>query len=243
MITNQLQELSLKGMLQAYEQQSINSSYSQMTFDERLDLLLTEEINFKKNAKIKRLLKNAKLRYENASFELIDFKSTRQIDRTLVNELGTLNWVYNNQNIIITGATGTGKSWLACAFVDKACRLGHSALYITAKNLFENINQAVADGSIRKLLNQLSRFKILVIDDWCLGGIDNRFCPHLLEIIDKRSIDGSLVLTTQYPIPQWFESFEDETIADAIIDRIVHNSHDISLKGPSMRKGRAKTKG
>jgi len=242
MITNHLQELSLKGMLEAYDLQSLNSSYSQMTFNERLDLLLVAEKTFKANAKIKRLLKGAKLRYSNASMESIDFKAARQLDKTLINELGTLNWVHNNQNIIITGATGTGKSWLACALVDNACRLGHSALYITAQNLFENINQAVGDGSIRKLKNQLTRFKILVIDDWCLGGIDNRFCPHLLEIIDKRSMHGSLVLTTQYPIPQWFESFEDETIADAIIDRIIHNSHDISLKGPSMRRGRVKSK-
>jgi len=242
MITNLLQDLSLKGMLQAYEAQCVNSSYSQMTFDERLSLLLTEERNFKKSAKIKRLLKNAKLRYENASFELIDFKATREIDTTLIKELETLNWVHNNQNIIITGATGTGKSWLACAFVDKACRLGYSALYITAKKIFENINLAVADGSIRKLLNQLGRYKILVIDDWCLGGIDNKICPHLLEIIDNRSIDASLVLTTQYPIPEWFNSFDDETIADAIIDRVIHNSHDIYLKGPSMRRGKAKIK-
>jgi len=242
MITNLLQELALKGMLQGYELQSSSSSYSQMSFEERLGLLLTEEKNYKKNAKIKRLLKAAKLRYENASFELIDFKASREIDTTLVRELETLNWVRNNQNIIITGATGTGKSWLACAFVDKACRLGHSALYITAKNLFENLSLAVANGSIRKLINQLTRLNILVIDDWCLGGIDNRLCPHLLEIIDKRSMGGSLVLTTQYPIPEWFNSFDDETIADAIIDRVVHNSHDISLKGPSMRRGKVKVK-
>ncbi|MBL0712055.1 MAG: IS21-like element helper ATPase IstB [Colwellia sp.] len=242
MIINHLQELSLKGMIEAYELQDLSSSYSQMSFNERLDLLLVAEKTFKANAKIKRLLKGAKLRYSNASMELIDFKAARELDKTLINELSTLNWVQNNQNIIITGATGTGKSWLACALVDHACRLGHSALYITAQNLFENINQAVADGSIRKLINQLTRFKILVIDDWCLGGIDNRFCPYLLEIIDKRSMNGSLVLTTQYPIPQWFESFEDETIADAIIDRIIHNSHDISLKGPSMRRGKVKSK-
>jgi len=242
MITNLLQELSLKGMLQGYELQTTSSSYSQMPFDERLGLLLVEEKNFKKNAKIKRLLKNAKLRYEAASFELIDLKASREIDLTLLRELETLNWVHNNQNIIITGATGTGKSWLACALISKACRLGHSALYITAKNLFENISLAVADGSIRKLLNQLMRFKILVIDDWCLGGIDNRLCPHLLEIIDRRSIDGSLVLTTQFPIPEWFNSFDDETIADAIIDRVVHNSHDLALKGPSLRRTKAKLK-
>lgn len=242
MITNLLQELSLKGMLEAFETQSTNSSYSQMSFNERLEMLLTEEKNFKKRNKIKRLLKNAKLRYENTSFELIDFKASREIDTTLIRELETLNWVHNNQNIIITGATGTGKSWLACAFVDKACRLGHSALYITAKNLFENINAAVSDGSIRKLLNQIGRYKILVIDDWCLGGIDNKICPHLLEIIDNRSLDSSLILTTQFPIPEWFNSFEDETIADAIIDRVIHNSHDIVLKGPSMRRGKVKTK-
>lgn len=236
MITNYLLELNLRGMLREYEQQVANSSYSKMSFDERLLSLLTEEVSFKKNARIKRLLKSAKLRYEGASLENVDFKASRQLDKTLINELSNLNWVKQNQNIIITGATGTGKSWLACAFVDRACRLGYSALYITAKNLFENINQAVLDGSIRKLINQLVRLNILVIDDWCLGGVNNKLCPHLLEIVDKRSMSGSLILTTQFPIPDWFSSFDDETIADAIIDRVLHNSHDIALKGPSLRR-------
>ncbi|KPX09691.1 ATP-binding protein, partial [Pseudomonas syringae] len=150
--------------------------------------------------------------------------------------LGECGWLTRRQNVIITGATGTGKTWLACALANQACRLGRPTLYRTATKLFEEISLSYADHSMPKLRRQLIRAELLIIDDLGIGGFDAQLGPFLLDVIDHQLKNGTLLITSQYPKEKWYDLFSDPTIADAILDRIVHKSHIIELKGESMRR-------
>lgn len=178
--------------------------------------------------KIEGLLKAAKLRETEATLENIEFKATHGMDRNTVMDLGQCEWLARRQNVIITGA---GKTWLACALGNQACRLGTHTIYRTATKLFEDISLSYADDTIPKLRRQLIRAELLIIDDLGIGGIDAQLGPFLLEVIDQQSQNGSLLITSQYPQDKWYDLF-----ADAILDRIVHKSHTIELKGESMRR-------
>lgn len=237
-----LAELGLRGMAAAFENQQIEPRFTTMPFEQRLGQMLDAEITARENRKVERLLAQAKLRYSQAALEDVDYRSSRGLDRLQVQTLASGDWMRQHQNLILTGATGTGKSWLACAFGQQACRQGVATQYMTATRLFEDLLLCQADGSLPKRRKQLVRTQLLIIDDLGIGGIDQRLGPILLEILDQQSMIGSLILTSQFPVDKWYDLFGDPTIADAILDRIVHRSHHIALKGESMRKLRAKAK-
>ncbi|MBU0526619.1 MAG: IS21-like element helper ATPase IstB [Gammaproteobacteria bacterium] len=231
-----LLSLGLSGMAMAYERQLEEPSLLKQPFDTRLGLMMEAETSQRETRKIERLLRAAKLRESEATLENIEFKASRGLDRNEVITLGECEWLRRRQNLIITGATGTGKTWLACAFGNQACRFGKTAVYRTAIKLFEEISLSCADHTLPKLRRQLIRAELLIIDDLGIGGIDAQLGPFLLDVIDQQAQNGSLLITSQYPKEKWYDLFSDPTIADAILDRIVHKSHVIQLKGESMRK-------
>lgn len=240
MTQQKLFELGLTGMAQAFEKQLADARFVTMPFEQRLGLMLEEELLSKDLRKTNRLLKNAKLRHTQATLEDVDFRASRGLDVLQIQTLATTEWMTKKQNLIIVGSTGTGKTWLACAFAQQACRRGISTLYQTATRLFENIENSQADGSLPKLRRHLVGTQLLIIDDIGIGGIPSQICPALLEILDQQSINGSLILTSQYPTTKWYEFFADPTIADAILDRIIHQAHPIAIQGESMRRVRAR---
>ena len=237
---SRLHELGLTGMARALDLQQEQPQMQKLSFDERFAILLDAEASERDARRIERLLKVAKLRQSSACLEDVDYRPARQIDQSIMMSLADCAWIQRRQNLILTGATGTGKSWLACAFGRQACRTGHAVYYTTATLLFENLVLAQADGSLPKLRRQLIRTNLLIIDDLGIGGIDNAIGPILLDIIDQQSSQGSLLITSQFPTGKWYDLFNDPTVADAILDRIVHRSHFIELKGESMRKLKAK---
>jgi DNA replication protein DnaC len=235
-----LAELGLHGMASALLRQQAEPSSTTMPFEQRLGLLLDEELASRDNRRITRLLKQAKLRYNQAVLEDVDYRSSRGLDRLQVQTLASGEWMRRKQNLILTGPTGTGKSWLACAFGQQACRQGLATYYTTATRLFEDLATSLADGTLPKRRRQLSRLPLLIIDDLGIGGIDLNLGPILLDILDQQSMEGALIITSQYPPEKWYDLFGDPTVADAILDRVVHRAHLIALKGESMRKLRAK---
>lgn len=238
--SHRLIELGLQGMAEAYERQLSQPQLQHEPFEVRLGLMLDAEHSLREARKVQRLIKAARLRESQAILEDIDFKASRGLERSVVMSLGECEWLRRRQNLILTGATGTGKTWLACAFANQACRQGFTTSYRTATQLFEDILLSQADNTLPKLRRQLIRTQLLIIDDLGIGGISAQLGPSLLEIIDQQSRNGSLLITSQYPQEKWYELFEDSTIADAVLDRIIHKSHTIPLKGESMRKLKAK---
>lgn len=238
--TTQLQALGLHGMLRVLNRQLDEPQTQKLSFDERFAMLLDAEVNDRDGRKIERLLKSAKLRQPSACLEDVNYRASRGIDAAMVASLGDCAWIARRQNLALTGVTGTGKSWLACAFGKQACRSGYSVYFTTATLLFENLVTAQADGSLPKLRRQLVKTQLLIIDDFGIGGIDVHLGPILLDIIDQQSMQGSLLITSQFPPEKWYDLFNDPTVADAILDRIVHRAHFMELKGESMRKVRAK---
>lgn len=239
-IRDKLARLGLNGMASSLEWQLQNPEAQQLSFEQRFGMLLDAESSLRDSRKIDRYKKAAHFRYGQACLEDIDYSPRRKLDRNLVMTLATGEWLHQHLNLIITGATGTGKSWLACAFGIQACRQGFTTYYSRATQLFENIALAQADGSLPKFRRQLVKTQLLIIDDIGLGGISADVGPDLLEIIDLQSINGSLLLTSQFPSEQWYDSFDDPTIADAILDRVIHRAHTIELAGESMRKLKGK---
>src|SRR3990167_3910869 len=236
----QLDELGLRGMSRAYERQLSQPDLQSQSFEERLGLLMEAEASDRETRKVERFIKAAKLRESQAVLEDVDYRPTRGLDRSLIMTLADCEWLRRRQNLILTGATGTGKSWLACAFGNQACRRGLITYYRTATQLFEDISLSHADSTLPKLRRQLIKTQLLIIDDLGIGGIDTQLSPYLLDIIDQQSRNGSLLITSQYPTEKWYDLFGDPTIADAILDRIVHKSHVIQLKGESMRQLKGK---
>ena len=232
----QLQSLGLSGMAQALSTQLDQAKFAQLGFENRLGLLIEAEQNERGNKKIARLLKSAKLRQPSACLEDVDYRPKRGLDPSVINSLSSMEWVGRHQSVILTGATGTGKTWLACAFGKQACRNSFPVIFITATQLYEQLLSAQVDGSLAKLRRQLIKAKLLIIDDLGIGGIDVRVGPMLLDIIDSQSQNGSLLITSQFPVDKWYDFFNDPTVADAILDRVVHRAHTIELKGDSMRK-------
>ena len=232
---SKLNVLKLHGLASAYEDQRINSSLQDLSFDERIGLLIDAEVQDRENRRLTRLLKSAKLK-EDACPEDIDYSSKRGLDRQVIANLLTCDWIEKSLNTIITGATGVGKTWLACALGQQAARKGYSILYKRLSRLLEDLEIAHGDGSLPKLREKLGKVNLLVIDDWALAPLTPIGRHEFLEIIDDRINQGSIMITTQLPIDQWHEYIGDPTLADAILDRLVHSSHRIELKGESMRK-------
>lgn len=235
-IHNQLTQLKLSGVISALEHQNeLPSTYQEMSFEERLSLLLDEELTQRENKRIARLLKQAHFRLH-AELEELDYRSGRGLEKSVIRNLASGQWLSRKQNILLTGATGCGKTYLACALGRHLCRQGHSVYYFRLKNLLEECYQSHADGSYPKLLGKLAKSALLIIDDWGLEPLAADQRSDLLEIIDQHYQKGSILLISQLPIEEWHRMIGDATHADAILDRLVHGSIKVNLAGESMRK-------
>jgi len=233
-----LESLRLTGMLTALQEQMGMDDINDLSFEERLGLLVDREAVCRESRRLKTRLRKAKLRHD-AAVEDIDFRHPRGLDKSLVMRLADCNWLKNHENLIITGPTGVGKSYLACAFAQKACRTGYSAVYLRTSRLFENLGLAKGDGRYIKLLTGFAKTDLLVLDDFGLAKLNREHQHDLLEILEDRHGLKSTLVTSQLPVEHWHEQIGDPTMADAILDRLVHSAHKIQLKGGSMRKKKA----
>lgn len=234
-----LHALRLNGMADALEQQTLQSETASMSFEDRLGLLVDHEWICRENRKLNHRLTRARLRIKEACVEKIDYRIPRRLEKALLLRLTNSDWVAKRQNVIITGPTGSGKSFLACALAHKACRDGYSALYCRLSRLFEELALARADGSYGKRLQKIAALKVLILDDWGIAPLRDTERRDLLEILEDRHNLTSTIITSQLPVSQWHDMIGDPTIADAILDRVVHNAHKIELKGESVRKIKA----
>ena len=239
-ILEQLSELRLHALARAWQAQHEDPTIHDLGFDERMALLVEAECLDRHNKRLGRLLREAKLRIAGACLEDIDPAKERKLDRALLRQLATGRWIEAHQNVVITGATGVGKTYIACALAQQACRLGHRALYRRAPRLFDELALARADGTYVKLLARFARTEVLVLDDWGLAAVKDAERRDLLEILEDRHGVRSTIWTSQLPVATWHDHLGDPTIADAICDRLLHNAHRIVLQGPSRRKTEAK---
>ncbi len=231
-----LHSMRLAAMAAAWVEQQKHPDIVEMSFDERFALLVDAEWIARENARIGRALKEAKLRISGASVENIDYAPRREIDRSLIRQLTLGKWVHAHQTVIMTGATGTGKTYLACALAQQACRQGFRAMYRRAPRLFDELRLARADGSYARVLSRIARIDVLVIDDFAITPFAETERNDLLEIFEDRYGIRSTIITSQLPTERWHDYLGDPTVADAICDRVVHGAHKVALKGPSRRK-------
>lgn len=234
-----LLKLKLHGMLSALKEQQQNRQFKELTFEDRLGMLVDREITVQENRRIELRLKQAKLR-QAAAVEDIDFRTARGLDKNNVLELANCQWLTEHQNILIIGPTGVGKSFLACALAHKACREGFSVQYHRTSRLFQELAVSRADGRYLRLLKGLAKVDLIILDDWGLEALTKDQRNDLLEILEDRHNQKSLIITSQIPLENWHSLVGESTHADAILDRVVHNAHVINLKGDSMRKKTAK---
>ena len=230
-----LYDMKLNAMAEAFQRQLDQPDLAELSFEDRLAMLVDQQWLFKENRRLSRLLKSARLK-DSACIENIDFKTPRRLDKSLIMRLMGDGWIKKSQNVIIIGPTGVGKTYLASALANSACRNGHAALYKRAPRLYQEIAMARADGSYPKLMNRLSKNKVLIIDDFCIAPMSDPERRDLLEVLEDRQSISSTIITTQVPVENWITLIGDPTLADAILDRLVHNAHQINLKGDSMRK-------
>lgn len=234
---NKLYGMRLSGMADAYKSQNANPDMLPLSFDERFSMLVESQWLKQENNAIQKRLKSAKLKIRDACIENIDWKHQRGLDRALIMKLAESEWVRYKHNCVITGPTGVGKSFLACALGQKACREGFKVFYYHAPKLFRELLAARTIGTMSKILRKISRLNMLIIDDWGLETVEqSSLYRDFLEIVDECQQNGSVLLTSQYPAEEWHRIIGDNTVADAILDRIIHNSHKIEMKGESMRK-------
>lgn len=232
-------QMKLHGMAAGFHEQLQNPNIGELCFEDRFAMIVEKEWTSRENRKLAIRLKTAKLKRQ-ASIEDIDFRHPRGLDKAMTLSLATCEWIRNHHNVVITGPTGIGKSYLAEALAHKACREGLSAVYYRCPRLFRELAIAKGDGSYLKLLNRIAKMDLLVIDDWGLAPLNDSERRDLLELMEDRHALRSTIITSQFPIPKWYELIGDPTIADAILDRIVHVAHKINLKGDSLRKKRSK---
>ena len=234
---NKLYEMKLNGMAEAFADQLDQTDMDRLSFSERFALIVDRQWTWKENNRMERYLKNARMKL-NACVEDIDYKTPRGIDQSVMMNLIACDWVRRHHNIIITGPTGAGKTFLACALTNKACREGYRALYIRAPKFSYQMAFAKGDGSYGKTINKLTKAHVLVIDDLGLAPMTDTERRDLLEVVEERHGHASTIVTSQLPVEHWHEQIGDPTIADAILDRLIHNAHKINLtmKGDSLRK-------
>lgn len=236
-----LSDMKMRGFAAALQEQLGSDNYDDLAFEERIGLLIDREWTERETRRLTRRLQCAKLR-EPAAIEDVDFRHRRGLDRALMKRLATCEWVKRGQNILITGPTGIGKTFLVCAFAQKACRDGYTSLYRRVPRLLHELTLARADGSLTRLFARLARTSVLVLDDWGLAQLNDQERRDMLEVIEERHGVRSTVIATQLPVTAWHKMIGDPTIADAILDRLIHNAHRIELTGKSMRRRSSKTK-
>ncbi len=232
---DKLQILRFFGMLSAFEEQMKMPDIEKLSFDKRFGLLIDREMIDRQNRRFKTRLRKAKLR-QNACLEDIDFRHPRSLDKSLMLQLASGQWIKEANNLLIIGPTGVGKTYLACALAHKACQLDYSALYFRLPRLLQQLDIAKGDGRYGKLLKSFAKTNLLILDDWGLKKLIKEQSHDLLEIFEDRHRLRSTLITSQLPVDHWHEIIGNPTLADAILDRLVHNAYRINLKGESMRK-------
>ena len=230
-----LYRMKLHGMAQALEEQLKQPEMTALGFEERLAPLVDAQWLWRENRSLKTRLRNARLK-QAASFEDINFRHSRQLDRGVMRSLAGCDWVRQQHNIVITGPSGIGKTFLCCALLEKVCREGFTCLYFPAEKFFRTLAIAYADGSLDRVLSRLSRLDVLAIDDWGVVPMAERERRHLLEVLEDRNQTRATVITSQFPIETWHEVVGSPTLADAIIERILSRAHRIELQGESLRR-------
>jgi DNA replication protein DnaC len=238
---DKMNAMKLSGMADAFHQQQGAGEHARLSFEERLGLLIDAEWTAREQRKLRRRLRSAKLRYA-ASLEDVDFKHPRALDRQQVLSLGNCGWIQSRHNLLITGPTGIGKSYLACAFVERACRRGYSAAYLRLPRLLQQLAVARGDGSYERTLARLARLDLLAIDDWLLAPLRDGERRDLIEVVEDRSERASTLIASQLPAKDWHSVIGDPNLADAICDRLLHNAHRLELKGHSVRRTNAAPK-
>ena len=231
-----LRKLYLNGMAEAVEEQLEHPAATEaLSFEERLDLLVDREITYRQGRRVSRLLREAHLRLD-AHVEDIDYRPSRGLDRSVMRSLAQGDWIARRQDVLISGATGVGKTFVACALGDAACRLGHATRYYRVPRLLEELRIAQADGSLSRLMTQLARLDLLLLDDYGLAPLDGPAARLLLEVVDDRSERRSTIVASQLPFGAWHGVIGDKTVADAILDRWIHRAHRIAMRGDSLRR-------
>ena len=236
---DKLHALKFTGMAAALADQMNSPGIGELDFEARLGLLVDREITERDNRRLTSRLRKARLRHQ-ALIEDIDYRTPRGLDQSLIQSLAACRWVKEHLNILITGPTGVGKSWLACALAHKACREGYTAQYIRLTRLLRDLMVAKGDGRYPRLLTHLAKVDVLILDDWGLMKLNAENRRDLLEVLEDRHGLRSTIATSQLPIDQWHGVIGDPTLADAILDRLVHSAYKVNLRGESMRKQTAK---
>lgn len=234
-----LRELKLEGMAKAFEEQMASSEFKELSFEERIGLLVDRELTSRNNRRLRTRLKKAKLR-QTACMEDIDYQQPRGLDKALMKSLFTCQWISEKLNVLITGPTGVGKSFITCALGHRACLEGFRVFYSRASRLFGELMVARGDGRYGKLMHTIAKSHLLIIDDWGLSVLNEQEQRDLLEILEDRHGIFSTIIASQVPIEKWHEVIGNPTLADAILDRLIHNAYKINLKGESMRKKKTK---
>ena len=234
-IIQQMQQLRLHGMNHSWEMLRKTNKHMELSLQEGLEVMLQAEAEQRENRRLDRLLRGAKFRYQ-ASLEELDLQSSRGIDKSMIKLLAAGDYIKSGESVLVTGATGCGKSFIVSALGHQACVQGYKVNYYNTQKLFLKLKLSRADGSILKVLKQLSKTDLLILDDFGLAHMDQQQRMDLMEIIEDRHNRKSSIIASQIPVPSWFEVIGEKTIADAIIDRLIHTSHKLELKGESLRR-------
>ena len=232
---DKLYHLKLSGMAEAFKEQIGRPDMKSLTFDDRFGFLVDREWDVRQNRRLKRRLTKARLKQQ-ACLEDVDFKSERGIDKSVILSLFECSWIRDHQNVIITGPTGSGKTFISCALANKACRMEYTSLYYRVSRLLQDIETSKGDGTYSSLMRRIEKVNLLLLDDWGISSFNEEESRNLFDVLEDRNLKGSLIIVSQVPIQSWYEMISSPIIADAILDRLTNNSFKIELKGESMRR-------